>query len=90
MYLLMILNSELLRFVFYYHKKERKYVNPLSLKHFVTIESMSKFISIQSINKWITKNYDTKTNNNEKEDVNIPIHQVQIPNKSKYQKRKSK
>ena len=49
---------------------------------------MSPFISIKIINKWITKNYDTNPKKNENEDVSVPTHQVQIPNRSEYQKRK--
>ena len=51
---------------------------------------MSYFIYIQKINKQITTNYDTQPNNNEKEDVSVPIHQVQIPNETEYQKLKRK
>ena len=50
---------------------------------------MYPFIPIQNINKWITTNHDTQPDKNEK-DVSVPIHQVQIPNNSEYQKRKRK
>ena len=43
-----------------------QYVNPLSLKHCVAINTMSPFIYIQHINKWIAKNYDTQPDKNEK------------------------
>ena len=45
---------------------------------------MSPFISINFFNKWITTNYDTQPDNNEKEDLSVPIHLLQIPNKSEY------
>ena len=53
-----------------------QYVNPLSLNHCVPINTMSPFISIQNSNKWITTHYDSQPDNNEKEDVSVPIHQV--------------
>ena len=71
-------------------KPKFQYVDTLSLKHYVDINTMSPFISIHNTNKWINKKNDTQLDKNEKEDVSVPIHQVQIPNKSEYQKRKRK
>ena len=51
---------------------------------------MPPLIYIKNTNKWITSNYDTQPDKNEKEDVSVPIHQVQILNNSEYQKRKRK
>ena len=67
-----------------------QYVNLLSLNNYVAINTMSTFISIQNNNKWITTNHDTQPENNEKDNVSVPIHQVQITNKSEYQKQKFK
>ena len=51
---------------------------------------MYPFISIQNINKLITSNYYTQPKNNDKEDVSVPIHQVQIPNNIEYHQQKRK
>ena len=67
-----------------------QYVNPLFLKHCVAINSIYPFVSIQNINKCITTNYDTQPDSNEKKYVSITIHQIQILNKSEYQKQKRK
>ena len=77
MYLLMILNRELLHFLLL-TRTDFQYVNPLSLKHYVAISTISHFISIKNTNKWITTNYDTHPEKNEKEDISVPIHQVHI------------
>ena len=51
---------------------------------------MYPFISIQNINKLITSNYYTQPKNNDKEDVSVPIHLVQIPNNIEYHQQKRK
>ena len=51
---------------------------------------MSPFIYIRNTNKRITTHYDTRPDNNEKYNVSVPIHQVQIPNKGENQTQRSK
>ena len=90
MYLLMIPNRELLRFFGFFAGTDLQYVIYLSLMNYIYISTMYPFISIQGISKWINTNYDTQPNNYEKQDVSVPIHQLQILNKSEYQKRRHK
>ena len=60
------------------------------MNHYVDINTMYPFISICIINKRINTKYDTQPDRKKMDDVSVPIHQVQIPNKIEYQKQKRK
>ena len=64
MYIPILLNRELLRDILRLPQKPIfKYVNRLSLKHYVGVNDIYPFVSIHSRNKSITTNYDKFTNN---------------------------
>ena len=76
MYQFMIINCQLLRFVFVSCKNRFSVCYTLSLKHSVAINSISPFISKQNINQCIDRNHDTHYNKNEKEDVSDLIYKL--------------
>ena len=66
------------------------------MKHYVNIITLPHFITIHNTNTKITTKYDTHPNRKptvifignavEKEDVSVPIHQVQITKETEYKK----